>query len=430
MKYIKKVLENGMTIVLVPMKNVQLVSMGFFVNAGSRDEASENNGIAHFLEHMMFKGTSKRSAEDLFRELDTIGTTYNAATSTQYTYYYVLGNMSHTKKILDIVLDIYLRPDFKTKEINPEKKVIIEEMRLRSDMPFAKLYNVMHRKIFRGTSLERTIIGVEDTVMNFGKADLKDFRLKMYTPQNTVFVMAGNFSPGPIFDMVKKVLNSVENVSPTCHCYTLESTQILDQMQKQDQPYVFIKQNMMFQQVYLLLAFPIYDLYQSHDMAIDLLSQLLSTGFSGRLNSALREKKGITYNLATYPIVYSDAGIFAIQMVLNPVELVPGIKITLRELKRIKNKPISNDEMKKIKNVTKNNVLYSMTKPLEILTYFGINFLIDRNFKPDLVRNFQRLKKVTKGEILKISREIFIRDKINLFLYGNVTETNFDFMSL
>lgn len=430
MKYIRKVLDNGMNILMIPMKDTQIVSMGFFVKAGSRNEDNSNSGVAHFLEHMMFKGTENRTAEQMFKELDNMGTVYNAATTTQYTYYYVYGNSDDTKKILDVMLDIYINPQFDSKEIKKERKVIIEEMRMRSDAPMQKLYSIMHKKFFNGTSLSRDIIGNLDTINNLKKRDFINFRESTYKPENTVFVISGNFSPQPIFSIVKKFLDPLENLPRSPVTYFTEKDKIIKNMHNQEEPYVYIKQNTLVQQVYVLLSFPLYDLYSYKYHEIDLLTQLLSAGSSSRLNQALREKHGITYTSTAYPIVYSDCGLFLIQMVMNPTELIKGLKILMKELNRIKNELISKEELQKIINVTKNDMLYSLVKPIDVLTYYGINALYNREFKPNIKKELENIKKIKRPQIKKIAEDIFIRDRINLFLYGNVNETNFDFLDL
>lgn len=430
MKYIKKILENNMTIIMVPVKNTNTISMGFFVKAGSRNETDENSGVAHFLEHMMFKGTTNRTADQLFNELDSLGSVYNAATTTQNTFYYIYGNSDDTKKLLDIILDIYINPRFSNKEINKERKVIFEEMRMRSDMPTMKLYTIIHKKLFKNTSLARDVIGDMDSVTNINKNDLINFRTVLYKPENTVFVITGNFNPFPIYKIIEKVFKPLENSLEHPVTYFNEKPIIIENMEKQEEPYVFIKKNTLFQQIYVLLVFPMYDLYLKQSQEIELLSKLLSTGFSSRLNKALRERQGITYSSGTYPISYSDSGLFLVQMEVNPSELITGLKIIMKELKKTKTTLMSKEEMKKIINVTKNETMFSLISPIEILMYFGLNFINDRNFKPNIDENFLDLKKITRVNIQNIAKEIFVRNKINLFIYGNVEETNYDFLDL
>lgn len=432
MKYIKKVLENDMNIIFVPMENTHIVAMGFFVKAGSRNEDDENNGVAHFLEHMMFKGTSHRTPTQLFTELDSVGAIYNAVTTTQHTYYYVYGHMNSTKKILDIVLDIYINPLFNTKEINLERKVILEEMGMIHDTPLMKLYSAMHKKIFKGTSLARDVIGTSETIESIGKRDFNKFRDSLYKPENTVFVIAGNISPSPLYKMIRQILAPIPNLPLEPRSYFDEKQIIFQNMQKQVEPYVYVQKNNYLHQAYVLLSFPMYDLYSYKNNEIDLLSQLLSNGFSSRLNKALREENGITYVSETYPIVYSDCGLFLLQMILNPVELFKGLKIMLRELKKTKNELMTKEELIKIVNLTKNETVYSLTTPMEMLRYFGLNFLANREFKPNLDQEFASIKSVSREQIRDVADEIFDRNKINLFIYGNVNvgKNDFDFLDV
>jgi predicted Zn-dependent peptidase len=366
----------------------------------------------------------------MFNEFDTMGAVYNAATTAQHTYYYVYGNADDTKKLLDIMLDIYINPVFNVKEINKERKVIIEEMRMRSDSPLMKLYSALHKKMFVGTSLARDIIGTEETVNSLKKKDFITFRKSLYKPDNTVFVIAGNFNPVPIYKMIERALKPVENTGPYPITYYDEKPMIIKNMEDQEEPYVYIKKNTLFQQVYIILAFPLYDLYKDQYREIDLISQLLSAGFSSRLYKALREDKGITYSSSAYPITYADCGMFIIQMVMNPAELVTGLKILMKVLKKTKDELITKEELKKIVNYTKNEAIFSMTKSTDILVYYGLNFLYNKNFKPDVKEDFEDLKKVTRVQIQKTAKEIFVRDKINLYIYGNVEETDFNFLDL
>jgi|SRR5579872_3973211 len=429
-KYSKKTLDNGLMTVFVPIKKTDIITMGFFVNAGSRNEDDSNGGIAHFLEHMMFKGTTNRDTNRLFDELDTLGVVYNAATTTQYTYYYVYGHADDTKKILDIMLDIYINPTFEQKEINKERKVIIEEMRMVSDVPMMKLYAAVHRKLFENTSLSRDIIGTHQSVMNLKKKDFVEFRQSMYRPNNTVFVIAGNFNPVPIYSILNRSLKSLPNPAEPLHTYLDEKATIIENMERQKEPYVFVKRNKFLQQVYVLLAFPLFDYYKKHHNEIDLISQLLTAGFSSRLNRALRSDKGITYSINSYPVAYTDSGLFIIQLVVNPLEFITCTKILFRELTKIKKKIISKDEYKKVINVTKNEEIFSLTRPVDILTYFGLNFLSDPTFKPDPKQDIKDLKKTTREDIKTAANRIFLKDKINLFIYGNLDETNYNFIRL
>ena len=171
-------------------------------------------------------------------------------------------------------------------------------------------------------------------------------------------------------------------------------------------------------------------MYEKYSKEIDLISHILTSGLSSRLFSALREKKGITYTSSSYPFTYSDGGVFIIKATMHPDGLIAGLKIILAELRKLKQMSINKDELKKVKNITTNEILFSLTRPIDYLTYFGLNFLEDPEFEPDIEASIAKIRKVKADAIQKIAKEIFVKSKLNIFLYGNITETNFNFVKL
>jgi predicted Zn-dependent peptidase len=366
-----------------------------------------------------------------------IGAEYNAVTTMENTYYYMYGNSDDTKKIIDIILDIYINPTLETKAINKERKVIIEEMRMKSDMPYLKLYSALHLKMFESTPLAREIIGTEENILSFKRADFVKFREEMYTPDNTVFVVTGNFNSDIIYKMIESALKSIKNPIGEKNRDELEKISseknkeiIHNNMSKQTKPFVYLKKNLYIKQVYLMITFPLFNLYDKYSRSIDMLSNILTSGLSSRLYNALRTKKGITYTSSSHPFIYTEGGVFIIKATMHPDEFIIGLKIILAELRKLKKNPIPPDELKKVKNIMTNATLFSLIKPIDYLTYFGLNFLENRNFKPDVEGGLARLKKVTATDIQEIATEIFVKSKINIFVYGNVIDQDFDFISL
>lgn len=427
MKFIKKVLENGMTIIMLPDKKTRMVTMGFFVEAGARNELPETYGIAHFLEHMMFKGTVNRRAKDIFFELDKTGANYNAATAHQYTYYYLDGNSENIKELLDIILDIYVNPSFPKSEIEKERKVIIEEMRMTGDSPYSKLFKLVHQKLFDGTTLAHSIIGTENTIENITKKDFINFRTNMYQPSNTVFVIEGNFNTNLIMSTLKKILEPIQNklIDPE---FNHIKENVIEKLNKQTTPKVCIKKDNSVDQSYVLIVFPIMNMYNQHQIEIDMISNLLTSGFSSRLGKSLREDKGLTYNIDSGPMIYKDVGTFNISMAIHPDELENGIKIILKELSKIKKSVITDDEMIKLKNLAKNENMISMLNGLTKLKYFGLNFVEDRNFQPNEESIIKKINSINKETIKDISNKIFMKNFINIFIYGQCKINNFDFI--
>lgn len=386
----------------------------------------EHNGIAHLLEHMLFKSTINRNTNILFKQLDTIGATYNAATTAEQTYCYLSGSSDNTMFLLDILLDIYLNPKLSNSDIIMEKKVIIEEMRMRSDSPLTKLYSQLHRQIYCNTSLERDIIGNINTISKINSKNLREFHQKFYQPKNTVFVIIGNFNPILIYKNIKPILSSMINNnfnSRYLDNYYDEKKIIISNIKKQFEPKIFVKQQPELNQIYLLMAFPILEINDQELIIIDLITQLLSGGFSSKLSKALREDNGISYTSISYPVLYQDSGIFIIQLIINPEKLYNAINIIGNVLSEIKKNLITSQELEKIINTHKNELIFSMTNPLKILTYIGINILSNENFKINLKHNFAKIKKIKPLELRNFCRKIFVPEKLNLMIYAG---TNYD----
>ena len=191
MKYNKYNLKNGLTYINIPKKN-DLISVGFLVKVGSRDEDKKNNGISHFLEHMLFKGTKKRNTCELLNELDNLGTIYNALTTIDFTAYELHGDDEDKYKIIDIILDLYQGANLYQKDINKERGVILEEYNLTMYDVSDIIFNIVSEELFKGTSLELPIIGTKKNIKNFKRNDLIKFRNKYYCPSNTIFMTIGN----------------------------------------------------------------------------------------------------------------------------------------------------------------------------------------------------------------------------------------------
>nr|AEX63011.1 putative zinc protease [Moumouvirus Monve] len=357
MEYHEKILSNGMKLVFIPNTKLPIISLGFFIKVGSRNEIKDNNGVAHFVEHMLFKSTKNRTANELYDQLDTLGATYNAGTTSDYTFYYFSGNSSDTLTLLEILFDIYKNPLFLESDILLEKKVIIEEMRVLSDSPIVMLQSQLHKKIFKNTSLEREIIGTENTIKNMTSNDLKNFYKCMYQPNNTIFIIVGNFNPAFIYNNIKNTLSQIPNIDyDSADCvtnYFYEKYIILNNMETQSEPYFYIKNIPDLKQIYIFLAFPLYDLYDEYSLEIDFISLILSGGSSSRLTKKLREDNGISYTIKSWPIIYEDSGVFVIQLIINPSELGKTFEILSKILTDIKKNKISDKELKKIVNLSK-----------------------------------------------------------------------------
>ena len=264
-KFKKKILDNGIRVILIPQKKSNIISMAIFVKAGSRNENKYNNGVAHFLEHMMFKGTKKRTTKQLLNDLDSKGAWYNAATSHEYTMYEMHGNYKDTIFFMDILLDIYKNSTLKKKDINIEKGVIKEEMNMYLDNNQRTVMEKIYSLVYKNSSMGMSIIGPKTNILNFKKKDFEDFKNKYYLPENTVIVVSGNFNEKKVYKKIQKDINDFkrQNIKQIKEI-------ILTQYIQLKPNYSFIKKNI--KQTIISICFKSNSMYNVEDnMKINLL---------------------------------------------------------------------------------------------------------------------------------------------------------------
>ncbi len=200
-KVYKKIFKNGMKLLGIPTKS-NIVSIGIYVNIGSRYESKNNHGVAHFLEHMMFKGTKNISGKELSLKLDSVGAVYNAGTSYEYTYYYIYGHKNDINLFIDLIFDLYFNPKFDDDDIKKERQVVLEELQMSNDSISNIIYDILHKKTFSNSNLSRNILGTQSSIKSLTKEKLKDFRNKYYVPNNSLVVISGGFEPNKIYSKI------------------------------------------------------------------------------------------------------------------------------------------------------------------------------------------------------------------------------------
>ena len=233
---IKAEMSNGMKVLMVKTNSQNLVSVGMFVKAGSRYETPENNGIAHFLEHMTFKGTKKRNAKKLNEDLDAVGAQYNASTSYEYTHYDIHGLSRDVNLFLDVIVDIYYNPIFKDSDIKTERRVVIEELKMYQDKHDRVLEEIINSKLYANTSLEMPIIGTIDNIKKFTKKDLEDFRTKFYSHNNSLLVVCGDINLKTLPNVLKKTFSKHSKKFKNPRCVQQQFV-----ITPQKRPYLYIR---------------------------------------------------------------------------------------------------------------------------------------------------------------------------------------------
>ncbi len=408
MKINKKTLPNGLKIITVPMKGNPTVSVLVLVKAGSKYESKRINGISHFLEHMCFKGTVKRPrATDISKELDGLGSQYNAFTAQEYTGYYAKAEAKHFNKILEIVSDIYLNSTFPEAEIEKEKGVIIEEINMYEDMPNRHVQDLVMKLLYGDQPAGWNIAGEKKNILNMKRKDFVDYKSAHYLPESTVLVVAGNVVPKDVEKKVANIFNSIPRGK--------KGEKILvKERQKAPQVLVKFKET---DQTHFVMAFRSHDIFHKDNPALSVLGGVLGGGMSSRLFVKLREEMGVGYYVRAYNDAYTDHGFFQISAGVDNKRIDEVLNAVLEECKKIVAEKVEEEELERVKEFIIGNMKLSLESSDDIANFFGNQELLRGEVKT-IEEKTARLRRVTVADLQRVAKNIFHNSKLNLALIG------------
>jgi len=408
MKIQKNILQNGMRVITVPMKENPAVTVLVMVEAGSKYETKEIGGVSHFLEHMCFKGTRKRpKAVDISRELDKIGAQYNAFTSQEFTGYYAKSSPLHLDVILDVVSDMYLNPVFETAEIEKEKGVIVEEINMYEDMPHRHIHDLFMELLYGDQPAGWNIAGTRETVKNLKRDDFVDYRTKHYVSGATVVVVAGTFDEKTI---LKKIEEKFEGI------HEGEKHTKTSVVEKQSDPQILVKFKKT-DQAHMVLGVRSFDVTSKYNSALKVLSSILGGGMSSRLFQKLRDEMGVGYYVSASNDSYTDHGLFTISTGVDTTRVKEVIKAILAELKKLTEDTVPQDELQKAKDYIIGNMFLGLESSDSQAEFCGYQEILKKEIKaPDEIA--QKILAVTSDDIKSLANAIFTDQNLNLALIG------------
>lgn len=408
MKYTKKILKNGLRVILAPMADNPTVTVLVLVEAGSKYETKRINGLSHFLEHMCFKGTIKRpKAIDISRELDSIGSEYNAFTAQEYTGYYAKGDARHFKKIFDVVSDIYLNSTFPETEMEKEKGVIIEEINMYEDMPPRHVQDLFMKLLYGDQPAGWNIAGEKKNILGMKRADFVEYKKKHYLPEATTLVIAGKISEREAMKEVEKIFGKISRGKK-------EKKVKVKEIQKNPEILLKFKKT---DQTHFVLGVRTYDLFSKKNATLSVLGGILGGGMSSRLFQRLREEMGVGYYVRAYNDAYTDHGVFQISAGVDNKRIEEVIKAVLLECIKLKNEVVSKEELEKVKEYLIGNMKLSLESSDDIANFYGIQEVL-KNKSQNIEEKAQEIRKVSASDIKKLAKEIFKNEKLNLALIG------------
>ncbi len=414
MKFSKKVLKNGLRVITVPMKDNPTVTVLVLVATGSKYENKNNNGISHFLEHMCFKGTVKRpKAVDISKELDALGSQYNAFTAQEYTGYYAKSDARHFNQIFDIVSDIYLNSAFPEAEMQKEKGVIIEEINMYEDMPHKHVQDLMMKLLYGDQPAGWNITGSKGNILNMKREDFLNYHQKHYLPEATVLVVAGRVTEKQVLEQVNKIFKNIKSG---------RKGQKIKVREKQLKPEVLISFKET-DQTHFILGMRTYDLFSKKSVVLSVLGGVLGGGMSSRLFIKLREEMGVGYYVRAYNDSYTDHGFFQISAGVDNKRINEVIRAVLEECIKLKTTLVSEEELKKVKECMIGNMKLSLESSDDIANFYGGQELLKRQIRSAETKA-KEIREVTARQIQALAKDIFKNQKLNLALIGPFREKN------
>lgn len=391
----KATLANGLRIVTEHIDSVKSISVGIWVKTGSRNEAKEQAGVTHFLEHMLFKGTEKRSAFDIALSMESVGGYLNAFTSSEYTCYYARCVDEQIDRALDVLSDMVLNPSFPEEEVEKEKKVVIEEMKMYRDSPDDYLFEEFSSKMFEGHQLGRPILGFEETVSAFTRDDLYDYMRERYRPGNLLISVAGNVDHDKVVELVNSYFGEVS---------AAETSNGAQPMQEMNTDKLLLTKSI--EQTHYLVGRR--GLHYDHDDKYLLLlaNTVLGGGMSSRLHQNVREKYGYCYSIQTFNQSYSDSGIWGVYVGTDREYVEHVHELVVAELGKISNEIIPAKELDEAKSQLKGKLLLSQENTSNRMMRLAKSELyFDRFITLDELE--ENIEKVTAEDIQRFAKQFF-----------------------
>ena len=403
-------LPNGLLVLTEAMPHMRSVSMGVWIDSGSRDEAPEVNGISHFLEHMVFKGTTTRSAQQFAREVDAIGGNLDAFTGKETVCFNIKVLDENVPAALDLLTDLVLLPTFAADDIAKEQGVILEEIKMDEDNPDYLVHELFTQNFWRGDALGRPILGTAETVSSFTQAIVLDEYARRFTPANMVFSAAGNLDHDTFVEQVAAAFTSLSASS---------GAKLARTPAPQAFPHITLKNKKSLEQVQFCLAVPSLPVSDPDRYAAYLLNSILGGGMSSRLFQAIREERGLAYSIYSELNPFRDTGSLAVYAGCAIANLREVLTLTLAEFTRLKSEPVTDEELDRARNQTKGNMVLGLESSSSRMSslarqqmYWGKFFSID-----EITAEIDR---VTAADLQRVARQLLQPESLALTLLGNL----------
>jgi len=403
-----RTLSNGVKIITESMPNVRSVSMGLWLGTGSRLESPKQNGISHFIEHMLFKGTTNRTAEQIAKETDAIGGNLDAFTAKEMVSFNIKVLDEHARRGFDILSDLLLHPLFSAEDTEKEKGVVLEELKMEVDNPEYQIHEIYCSTFWRGHALGRSILGTRETIRSFTPQMLRDYYDSVYTPANLVFTAAGSLRHQDMQAMAGEALEGLparpvgaRDETPRTHAQ------------------IRLKEKRSLEQTHLCLGVPIHPLPHEKRYACYVLNTILGGSMSSRLFQNIRERQGLVYAVMSELNTYRDSASLIVSAGTSTERARQVVSLILHELRRMKDELLPEDELRLAKDHLKGSLIMSLESTSSRMSnlarqelFFGRFFTIDEIAAA--------VEAVTAEEVQQVASEFFRQELITLCVLGRL----------
>jgi predicted Zn-dependent peptidase len=404
----RTVLSNGLTILTEPMDHIRSVSIGIWVKAGSRHEDAEANGITHFIEHMVFKGTHNRSAEDIARQIDSIGGNMDAFTAKECICFNVKVLDEHVSLALEVLSDLVLNPVFAEKEIVRERSVILEEIKMDEDSPDYLVHEIFTQNFWKDHPLGKPILGTKETVRRFEQPTVLDCWTRRFYPGNLIVCAAGRIDHDRFAEQVRRHFEPLAPLKNGFH-----------QSPPTVRPRIIMRNKKSLEQVQICLGVPSHPIVHERRYTSYILSTVLGGGMSSRLFQNVRERQGLSYSIYSELNPYRDTGCLSVYAGSSRENASKVVQSIVKEFHTLKTEQVSADELRRAKDQLKGSLLLSLESSTARMSNLARQEMYFGHFI-DFDEIIRRVEEVTAEDLVELAREFFRGEAIAVTVLGNL----------
>ena len=404
----RQVLPNGLTVITEQMSHIRSVSIGIWARSGSRDEESEWNGISHFIEHMVFKGTESRSAEEIARQVDSIGGNMDAFTAKECICFNIKVLDEHLPRAMNVLSDLVLHPVFDTNDIARERGVILEEIKMDEDNPDYLVHEIFTQSFWKDHPLGKPILGTRETVKRFERPVISEFYGHHFSPGNLIVAAAGNLDHQRFVELVANHFQHMKPVKNGLHSASPKTFSRINMRNKKS-----------LEQVQICVGVPSHPIAHEHRYASYILNTLLGGGMSSRLFQNIRERQGLAYAIYSDLNPYRDTGCMCVYAGTSRESAIKVVESIIAEFRKLKSVPVPAEELRRAKDQLKGSLMLSLESSTSRMSNLARQEMYFDHFY-GLDELIERIEAVTSEELQQTAEGFFRGEQIAVTVLGNL----------